>query len=64
MKIKCHRCGYEFEPVNKGGIPNGIGFSMRSGNTYNFCRVCITLHNQECIMLVDAMEAAIGGNNY
>lgn len=41
MPIKCDSCGKVFFPGEKDGLPNGVGFQLEDGTTYNVCRECI-----------------------
>lgn len=59
IKITCILCGKTFEPGNKNGIPNGVGFQMQSGNTYNVCADCISYRHEEAIRLIQGKEGEI-----
>ena len=56
--IKCLRCGKEFKAGNNPvtGVPNGVGFQMSDGKTYNFCSMCIGYHPDECVKLIPGKE--------
>lgn len=42
MKIKCSKCGKEFEIGNRDdGLPNGIGLPLEDGRIINVCTECI-----------------------
>ena len=59
IKITCILCGKTFEPGNTKGLPNGLGFQMQSGETYNACTECISYRNDELIRLIKEKEEVI-----
>lgn len=58
-ELTCILCKKTFKPGNDGdGIPNGIGFMMDSGETYNFCKDCVSNRYEEAIKLIEEKENA------
>lgn len=42
MTIKCNKCGKEITyGTSFDGIPNGVGFVLEDGTTYNICSDCL-----------------------
>lgn len=53
----CILCRKTFAPGNdEDGIPNGIGFHLESGATYNLCKDCIFSRYEEAIKLIEEKE--------
>ena len=51
--LTCILCGKAFAPGNdKDGIPNGLGFMMKNGETYNLCRSCVSNRYEEAVKLI------------
>lgn len=51
--LTCILCGKAFAPGNdKDGIPNGLGFMMKNGETYNLCRSCVSTRYEEAEKLI------------
>ena len=56
-EYQCILCGKTFQAGNdEDGIPNGIGFHLQSGATYNLCKDCISGRYQEAIKLIEEKE--------
>lgn len=56
--LTCILCGNTFAPGNdKDGIPNGLGFTMKSGETYHICKKCMMHRYEEAIKLIESKEA-------
>lgn len=57
-ELTCILCGRTFKPGNdKDGIPNGLGFVLNSGKTYNVCKDCISCRYEEAVKLIEEKEA-------
>lgn len=40
--IRCDECGKRITPGTRtDGLPNGIGFQLADGSTYNACTECL-----------------------
>lgn len=53
----CILCGKTFAPgIDEDGIPNGMGFCLKSGATYNLCKECISSRYEEAIKLIEEKE--------
>ena len=51
--LTCILCGKAFAPGNdKDGIPNGLGFMMKNGETYHLCKSCISSRYEEAEKLI------------
>ena len=56
IRMKCILCGKTIRPGNTGGIPNGLGFQMKSGNLYNVCSECVSYRAEEATDLIEQLE--------
>lgn len=58
MKITCFNCGKKFIPGNdpRTGVPNGLGFVLKSGKTYNVCSKCVAYRTDEVDAKMTALE--------
>ena len=56
--LKCCYCGKHFKIGNTNGMPNGLGFGMKSGKTYTVCRECISYKHEEVCKFINELEKA------
>ena len=56
-ELTCILCGKSFDPgTDADGVPNGIGFTTNSGNTYNLCKECVSHRYEESVKLLEDKE--------
>lgn len=52
-KLKCIVCKKEIVPGHRPtGEPNGVGFQMASGKTYNVCADCVAHNFKKAIRII------------
>mgnify|MGYP003571254915 CR=1 FL=1 len=57
QNLKCYYCGKRFKPGNtRAGVPNGLGFVMKSGKTYTVCQECVSYKHEEVGKFIDERE--------
>ena len=56
QNLKCCFCGKKFTPGNTNGMPNGVGFQMKSEKIYNVCRECITYRHEGAVKFINESE--------